>query len=63
MFRAIDNTSSLISKLHLSYSVIYGFKIDKNDDNPATRVHYIADNENFSSAYMDYANDRFVYGD
>jgi hypothetical protein len=44
-------------------SVIYGFKIDKNDDNPATRVHYMADNENFSSAYMDYTQDEFNYGD
>lgn len=63
MFTNVDNMVGLMRKMHLDYSVIYGFKIDKNDSNPATRVHYIAANENYDSAYMDYANNTFNYGD
>lgn len=46
----------------------YSYKIDMNDSNPATCVkphfdtRYGCDNFNFTSAHMDYANDKFEYG-
>lgn len=46
----------------------YSYKIDKNNSDPATCVkphfdtRYGCDNFNFTSAHMDYANDRFDYG-
>lgn len=46
----------------------YSYKIDMSDSNPATCVkphfdpRYGCDNFNFTSAHMDYANDRFEYG-
>ena len=45
--------------------VLYGFKIDQNESNPASMITYLpdCDNAEFSSAYMDYASDTFNYGD
>lgn len=43
-------------------SVLYGFIIDNTDSHPYSRVTYIADNENFTPAYMDYTKDVFNYG-
>ena len=46
----------------------YSYKIDMSDSNPATCVkphfdtRYGCDNFNFTSAHMDYANDKFDYG-
>ncbi len=44
--------------------ILYGFKIDKNDSDPSTRVSYIADcmNADFTPAYMDYSAGEFNYG-
>lgn len=44
-------------------TTIYGYYIDTSDSNPATRVHYVGDNENFTPAYMNYTLGRFEYGD
>ena len=45
--------------------VLYGFKIDQNESDPASMITYLSDCDNaeFSSAYMDYATDTFNYGD
>lgn len=44
-------------------TTIYGYYIDTVDQNPATRVHYVGDNENFKPAFMNYTLGRFEYGD
>ena len=42
--------------------ILYGFKIDKNDSNPATRVTYLEMAEGMTPAYMDYSAGKFNYG-
>ena len=56
-----DNSVSLKAK---SYH-LYGFKIDQNESDPEKMISYLSDcdNADYKSAYMDYANDKFVYGD
>jgi len=44
-------------------SRVYEFIINPNDSNPATRVKYQGENENYKSAYMDYTTRQFNYGD
>ena len=41
----------------------FGFKINKNDMNPNTRVEYLYDAVGMTPAYMDFTNDVFNYGD
>lgn len=41
----------------------FGFKINKNDMNPNTRVEYLYDAVGMNPAYMDFTNDVFSYGD
>lgn len=41
---------------------LYGFKIDKQDVNPDTRVTYLYDAIGMTPAYMDFANGTFNYG-
>jgi hypothetical protein len=41
---------------------LYGFKIDKQDVNPDTRVTYLYDAIGMTPAYMDFANGSFNYG-
>ena len=41
----------------------FGFKINKNDMNPNTRVEYLYDAVGMNPAYMDFTNDVFNYGD
>lgn len=42
--------------------VLYGFKLDQNESEPASMITYIEDNKNFSPVYMDYSSDTFNYG-
>ena len=42
---------------------LYGFKLDQNESDPFSMIEYIEDNEKYDSAYMDYTNDIFDYGD
>lgn len=42
---------------------LYGFKIDKQDSNPETRVTYMYDAIGKTPAHMDYENEVFDYGD
>lgn len=42
---------------------LYGFKLDQNESDPSSMITYIEDNENYSSAYMNYSTDMFDYGD
>lgn len=41
----------------------FGFKINKNDANPNTRVEYLYDAVGMIPAHMDFTNDVFSYGD
>lgn len=43
--------------------IVYGFRIDKNDSNPATRVEYLESAIGMTPAHMDYQNGVFDYGD
>ena len=42
--------------------VIYGFHVDSSESNPATAVTYLKDAAGMTPAYMDFTNDKFVYG-
>lgn len=46
-------------------AVLYGFKIDQNESDPASMITYLSDCDNaqYASAYMDYTTDTFNYGD
>ena len=44
-------------------ATLYGFRINKNDSNPSTRVEYLYDNANFAPAAMDFTEGEFDYGD
>lgn len=41
----------------------YGFTLDQSESDPASMIAYIEDNKKFRSAYMNYAEDKFDYGD
>ena len=41
---------------------LYGYRIDKQDTNPDTRVTYLYDAVGMTPAYMDFANGSFNYG-
>ena len=42
--------------------ILYGYKIDKNDSNPSTRITYTEMAEGMTPAYMDFAAGAFNYG-
>ena len=44
-------------------AIIFGYYIDTLDPNPATRVHYIEENEHYKPAKMNFATGLFEYGD
>lgn len=63
-------TSNLTIRYYTNYTVDlgtwhFGWYKDKNNSDPATRIGYISgcDNENYTSAYMDYTAGEFNYGD
>lgn len=61
---SVSRTVKYYSNYTIKMGVIhYGFKIEKANSNPSTRVIYIEDNEDFESAYMNYSQDKFEYGD
>jgi len=43
-------------------ATVYGFRINKNDSNPETRVEYLYDAVGMTPAHMDFTNDVFDYG-
>lgn len=46
-------------------AVLYGFKLDQNESDPASMITYLSDCDNaqYASAYMDYTTGTFNYGD
>lgn len=55
------DTDVEVSRLALD-TELYGFKIDKQDSNPATRVTYLYDAVGKTPAHMDYTSGTFNYG-
>lgn len=55
----LENCVSITIKNH----VLYGFRLDQSESDPASMITYIGDNENFKSAKMDFENSTFDYGD
>lgn len=51
-----------IAVLQSLNGVMFGFKINKNDTNPNTRVEYLYDAIGMTPAHMDFTNDVFDYG-
>ena len=58
-YSTVNETSGILCKDY----ILYGFKIDQNESDPASMITYIEDNKDFASAYMNYASDSFNYGD
>lgn len=56
---SVNETSGIVAKNY----VLYGFKLDQNESDPASMITYIEDNMYFESARMDYNSDTFKYGD
>lgn len=54
-----QNEVSIKAKDHY----LFGFKIDQNESDPMYMISYIEDNAKFRSAYMNYEQDKFHYGD
>ena len=59
---AYDKMRALISITGHIKPIRYGFKIDKQDVNPDTRVTYLYDAVGMTPAYMDFASGTFNYG-
>ena len=58
-YSTVNETSGILCKDY----ILYGFKIDQNESDPASMITYIEDNKDFASAYMDYTANSFNYGD
>lgn len=58
-YSTLNETSGIITKDY----VLYGFKLNQNESDPANMITYIEDNKDFESAHMDYTADTFKYGD
>lgn len=56
-YQEISDTVQVLKKVHH-----YGFIIDKNNSDSYTAVSYTHGAVGFSPAYMDYTNNKFVYG-
>lgn len=55
----VNETGALTAKDYF----LYGVTVDEVESDPDSKISYIEDNTNFSSAYMDYTVDTFNYGD
>ena len=61
---SIDDVQEQIDTIREILGVeLYGFRIDKQDSNPETRVAYMYDAAGKAPAHMDYTNGVFDYGD
>ena len=64
---AAADGSNLAASAAIAVTVLrgyrYGFRIAKNDSNPATRVEYLHDAVGLTPATMNYTENRFYYGD
>lgn len=52
-----------VREISLTHHTLYGFKIDKNDPNPDTRITYLEDAIGMTPAHMDLELGQFDYGD
>lgn len=58
-YSTLNETSGIVAKDY----VLYGFKLDQNESDPASMITYIEDNKDFEPSHMDYTADTFKYGD
>ena len=61
-YNASDDDLEGYSQVYVEVQPIYGFHLNGNESDPSHAITYIADNADFTPAYMDYANDKFEYG-
>ena len=61
-YNAEDDGLEGYSQVNVGVQPIYGFHLNGNESDPNHAITYIADNADFTPAYMDYANDKFEYG-
>lgn len=61
----VNDFSQNSKMIEIKDKIIYGFKIDQNESDPASMITYLSDCENakYASAYMDYTTNTFNYGD
>lgn len=61
----VNDFSENSKMIEVKDKIIYGFKLDQNESDPASMITYLSDceNVNYASAYMDYSSDTFNYGD
>lgn len=57
----VENTAA-IEIVKEKLGKVYGFRINKNDTNPSTRVEYLYDAVGMTPAYMDFNSGSFNYG-
>lgn len=62
VYNASDDGLAGYSKVTAGVVPIYGFHINGGESDPDHAITYIADNADFTPAYMDYTNDKFEYG-
>ncbi len=58
----VEVLSHDVELLKTTNATVYGFRINKNDTNPNTRVEYMYDAVGMTPARMDFTNDVFDYG-
>ena len=62
VYNASDDGLAGYSKVTAGVVPIYGFHLNGGEGDPYHAITYIADNADWSPAYMDYTNDKFEYG-
>ena len=58
-YSTVNETGGILCKDY----ILYGFKIDQNESDPASMITYTEDNKDYESAKMNYTADTFNYGD
>lgn len=61
--KVFNRSSKNIREIEPKPYILYGFKVDKNDPNPATRITYLEQAVGMRPAHMDFATGVFDYGD
>ena len=62
IIEALSDIKDAIYSASARSGTVYGFHINANESDPEDAVTYIEDAVGLTPAYMDYSNNRFVYG-
>lgn len=60
--RVFNRNAKNIKEIFIKSYTLYGFRVDKNDPNPATRITYLEDAVGMTPAHMDFDTGQFDYG-